>query len=156
MHTKRCKKNLSFHTPRLTNEKQDGDGEDLFELSRTNHDLSDDETTIRKKKKKHLIFSEDGKAQSIFEALAKEKESKKEQEDDEMKLKEKREKYLEKLAKKLNENEEEDKFNFRESVRERRRKVRDPVFNQPIEIRTSTRIERFEETSFSLEGWYYS
>ena len=103
-----------------------GDGEDLFELKRENHELSDNEDNeIRnkkylKKKQKHIIFR-DGKELSKFEALVQEKQSNEN-------LNEKRNEYIQSLSKNLEENEEDDKIQFRDNIRERRKKVNLKLF----------------------------
>eukprot|EP01080_Neovahlkampfia_damariscottae_P000364 gene364-6778_t len=104
----------------IKNEQNDEQDEDLFELKRENHELSDNEdNTIQnknylKKKQKHIIFK-DGKELSKFEALVEEKQKNEN-------LEEKKNKYLENLSKNLEENEMEDKMKFRENIRERRKK----------------------------------
>lgn len=112
----------------LVKDTKEEDDQDLFEVKRLNHDLEageDEITPIYSKKVRvnhnlntHIIFKDDGKQMTKFEALI---EKKKSNED----LDEKKKEYTSKLSERLDENDEKDKELFKEVIRERRKKKKE-------------------------------
>lgn len=107
-------------------EEEKGD-DDLFEVKRLNHELEDDEiqpvlsrkVKMNNNSNTHIIFKDDGKQMSRFEALVEEKKQKDEN------LDEKKREYTSKLSERLDENDSKDKELFKEFVRERRKKKKE-------------------------------